>query len=516
MTTSSRYDVIVIGGGHNGLATAALLAAHGRSVVVLERSSVLGGLAVGDEFHPGFTSVGLLHDTTGLSPRLARELKLTHNGLAIEPPPVFAPQDPADGPGLLLHHDPALAAGEIEAHSATDAQRYGEYREFIQRIRRFTRGLFDSEPPALAGDAASLWSLVGRGLAFRRLGRSAMMELLRIAPMCLADWLNEWFDDELLRCTLALPAIAGTRTGPWSPGTAANLLRLESMAGKAVAGGPKTVIDALEAAARQRGVDIRVQAEVRHIRTADGAVEGVTLSGGETIDAGVIAASCDPKRTFLELLSPSVVTPKLKHMVDKLRSSGTTAKVDLALRGPLRFACRPDLEVEQARICTTIDDMERAFDETKYGRYSQQPVLDVYVPTVSTPRLAPEGQHVVSIVAHFAPYDLDSGWTDADRQTLGDTVVATLGRYAPDLSRQIIARQVLSPVDIEQRYGVTGGHIHHVEHALDQMLVRPAPQCARYVTPLGGLYLCGSGSHPGGGLTGAPGTLAAAAVLRMK
>jgi len=503
-----RYDVIVIGGGHNGLATAALLAGNGRSVVVLERRAVVGGLAVGEEFHPGFTSIGLLHDTTGFRPGLVENLKL------IEPPPVFVAQDPADGSGLLLHHDPALAAGEIEAHSAADARRYDDYRRFIQRIRPFTRGLFDREPPALTGDAASLWSLAGRGLALRRLGRSDMMELLRIAPMCLADWLNEWFETELLRCTLALPAIAGTRTGPWSPGTVANLLRLESMAGKAVAGGPKTVIDALEDAARQRGVDIRVQAEVRHIRTADGAVVGVTLSDGETIDAGVVAASCDPKQVFLKLLSPSVVTPKLNHQIDKLRCSGTTAKVDLALRGPLRFACREDLEIEHARICTTINDMERAFDETKYRRYSRQPVLDVFVPTVSTPRLAPDGQHVVSIVAHFAPYDLDSGWTDADRETLGDTVVATLGRYAPELSSQVIARQVLSPVDIERRYGVTGGHIHHVEHALDQMLVRPAPQCARYATPLGGLYLCGSGSHPGGGLTGAPGALAAVAVLR--
>ena len=496
----TRYDVIVIGGGHNGLATAGLLAGKGRSVVVLERRAVLGGLAVGEEFHPGFTSVGLLHDTTGFNPRLVEGLELT------EPPAVFAPQDLADGPGLLLHHDPSAAAGEIEAHSAADARRYGEYREFIGRIRSFTRDLFDSEPPALVGDAASLWSLAGRGLALRRLGRADMMELLRIAPMCLADWLSEWFETELLRCTLSLPAIVGTRTGPWSPGTAANLLRLESMAGKSVAGGPKAVIDALEGKARKQGANIRLDAEVRNIRTTDGAVEGVTLSDGETIDAAVVAASCDPKQVFLKLLSPSVVTPKLNHRIDKLRCSGTTAKVDLALSGPLQFACRGDLEVEHARICTTIDDMERAFDETKYGRCSRQPVLDVYVP--------PDSQHVVSIVAHFAPYDLGSGWTRADREEFGDTVVTTLARYAPELSRQIIARQVLSPVDIEHRYGVTGGHIHHVEHALDQMLVRPAPQCARYATPLGGLYLCGSGSHPGGGLTGASGALAAAAVLR--
>ncbi len=504
----TAYDVIVIGGGHNGLVTAALLAGNDRKVVVLERHAVLGGLAVGDEFHTGFTAAGLLHDTSGVNSRLIDQLGL--QPLVTGPLPVFAPQHPDDGPGLLLHRDPARAAGEIETHSAADMRRYGEYHALLRRLRPFTSGLFDSEPPALAGDGSSLWELTGRAVALRRLGRGDMMELLRIVPMALADWLNEWFESELLRSTLALPAIAGTRTGPWSPGNVANLLRLESMAGKPVTGGPKGFIDALESAARQRGVDIRTDAEVRRVCTAHGAVTGARLSDGETIDAPVVAASCDPKQVFLKLVDPAAVTPKLNHQVDKLRGSGTTAKVDLAISGPLRFACRPDLDVVHAHVVTTIDDMERAFDATKYGRCSEQPVLDVYTPTGQ----APDGHCVVSIVAHFAPHDLAGGWTDAARERLGDIVVATLARYAPDLPGQVIARRVQTPVDIETRYGVTGGHIHHVEHALDQMVVRPVPQCARYATPIRGLYLCGSGSHPGGGLTGGPGMLAAAAILK--
>jgi phytoene dehydrogenase-like protein len=377
----------------------------------------------------------------------------------------------------------------------------------LSRIAPFTRSLFDNGPPTLTGSAASIWPLASRGLALRLLGRVTMLELLRVGPMCLADWLNESFESDLLKVTLAAPALAGTRAGPWSPGTAANLLRLEALAGNTVEGGAPALIDALENAAAQRGVEIRLGSEVSRIRTAAGVVEGVELAGGAQIDAPVVLSSCDPKRTFLHLLGATAISPKLGHQIDKLRSSGTTAKVDLALREPLRFACRPDLEIEHAGLgCSTIDDLERAFDGVKYRQCSGAPLLDVHVP-------AP---NVASILVHFAPHDLEGGWTDSRREKLGDLVISTLARYAPGVETIIEARNVLTPPDIEERYGVTGGHIHHIEHALDQMITRPAPSCARYATPIEGLYLCGSGSHPGGGLTGGPGALCAAAVLRRK
>ncbi|MHC4909094.1 MAG: phytoene desaturase family protein [Planctomycetota bacterium] len=511
----SRYDVIVIGGGHNGLVAAALLAGGGRSVALLERSPVLGGLAVGDEFHPGFTAGGVLHDTTTFREHLVERLDLARNGLALcEPPPVFSPQSATGGRGLLLHRDPARAAAELHEHAPADAAHYGAYRAFIERITPFARTLLDAEPPAVLGPSASSLTLAARGLGLRRLGRADMMELLRIAPMCVADWVNEWFETERLGCMVAAPALDGAWMGPWSPGSAANLLRHECLAGRAVSTGPGGLIDSLEQAARQRGVEVRVNADVRRICTSGGAVTGVELADGETIDARAVAASCDPKHALLGLLEGPALEPKLAHQVTTLRSRGTTAAVHLALGGPLTFACRPELEVEHARIAESLDDMERAFDAVKYRRVSTRPILDVHVPSIAAPAMAPSDHHVVSIVAHFAPHDLLGGWTDERREALGSAVVTTLERYAPGLGERIIAHRVMTPVDIEKRYGVSGGHIHHVEHALDQLIARPVPALARFRTPVDGLFLCGSGNHPGGGLTGGPGGLAAAAIMK--
>ncbi|MFQ5494849.1 MAG: phytoene desaturase family protein [Phycisphaerae bacterium] len=542
-----RYDVLVIGGGHNGLTAGAMLAKRGRKVLVLERQERGGGLAVGDEFHPGCRAPGMLHDTTCVSPGVIDGLALEPCGLTLTTgtPAVFIPQRDGEGQngsdrqtggsrGLILHHDPDLAAEEIAAHSPRDAERYAEYRAFFGRVGRFVNGLFRRRPPTMSGGAGDLFELISRGVALRRLGRKDMLELLRVGPMCVADWLGEWFESELLRCALAAPAVDGMFAGPWSPGTSANLLRHEAMAGRAVIGGGPALIDALLASATQQGVEVRTSAEVERIRVSGGRVEGVTLAGGESIDAPIVACSCDPKQTFLKLVDPGCLTTKLREDIRSLRMRGTTAKVNLALSGPLRFACRPDYNAEHARIGGTLDEMERAFDAVKYGRMSRSPILDVYVSAVAgpehtaalrpamppdssaTPPDAQDERTVVSIVAHFAPYDLADGWNDERRQQLGDSVVDRLSEYAPDLKSSIVGREILTPVDIERRYGVAGGHIHHGEHALDQMIVRPCPSCARYATPIDGLYLCGSGSHPGGGLTCDPGALAAEAIERVK
>ncbi len=510
MTTPSgsrtRYDVIVIGAGHNGLTCAAMLARKGRKVLVVERRSVVGGLAVGDEFHSGVQSIGLLHDTSGVRPRVIEALNLEKFGLALNDcvPGTFIPE--VEGRGLLLHHDPNEAALELRERSDHDAARYGEYRAFLTRIGQFLRRLLDKPPPVITanGRATTTMQLLSSGLALRRLGRKDMMELLRVVPMSVSDWLGDWFETELIKCVLAGPALSGTFTGPRSPGSAGNLLRLDSLAHRSVVGGPQALIDALEAAARQSGVEIRTSAEVVSIRGSGGQVEGVTLRDGETIDAPIVAASCDPKETWLQLVGVRNMTSKLEKHIVHFRMRGTTAKVNLALSGPLRFACRPNLEIQHARTGETLNELERAFDAVKYRRFSDRPVLDIYVPAGGS-----NSSTVVSIVAHFAPYKLDGGWTDETREQLGNTIIDALAMYSPDVKKSIVASEVLTPADIEQRFGVTGGHIHHGEHGLDQLLVRPSPECARYATPIAGLYLCGSGSHPGGGLTCAPGALAA-------
>jgi phytoene dehydrogenase-like protein len=259
-------------------------------------------------------------------------------------------------------------------------------------------------------------------------------------------------------------------------------------------------------------VEIRTAARVESIRTGPGGVEGVRLADGETVDASVVAASCDPKTTFLELLDARAVSPRLAGRIAAYRAAGTTAKVNLALSAPLRFAGRPHRTVERAFVTGSLDALERAFDAVKYGEFSVAPALDVLVATGAHPARAPAGHHVVSVVAHFAPFERRGGWTDDAREQLGDAVAAQLELVAPGTAVTTVAREVLTPSDIARRYGTAGGHVHHGDHALDQLFVRPVPECARYGTPIPGLYLCGSGSHPGGGLTGAPGMLAAAAI----
>ncbi len=508
-----EFDAIVVGAGHNGLAAAAMLARSGRKVLVCERRDIVGGLAAREEFHPGFRVPGFHHDSTCVRPRVIEALRLESFGLKrTNPPSIFAPH--LSGPGLLLHHDAGAAADEIAAHSDTDAQRYADYRAFIERIAPAVLRLLDEAPPDVLGLNIDFSRLLSTGWSLRKLGRRDMMELLRIAPMCVADWLDEWFACDLLKCTLAGSAIFGTFTGPWSPGNNALLLRHEVLSGGAVFGGPANLIDALRQSAEHFGATIRTGADVSRVRVTDGRVDGVTLSDGEEIDASCVAASCDPKRLFLGLLGRQAVTTKLRLHIESYRMSGTTAKVHLAIKGRLRFACRPDLNVEHARIADSLDDMERAFDAIKYERFSDRPVLDVYVPTVSDPNLAPDGHSVVSIMAHYAPYTLDGGWNDAQRSRLTENVLSILEQYAPGLRDCVVASETLVPPDIEKRYGVAEGQWHHGEHGLDQLIVRPAPECTEYATPIAGLFLCGSGAHPGGGLTCGPGALAADRIIR--
>jgi phytoene dehydrogenase-like protein len=354
-----------------------------------------------------------------------------------------------------------------------------------------------------------------RGLGLWRLGRHDTLELLRIAPMCVADWLNEQLETPLLVEGLAAPAVLATFAGPWSAGTNTNLLLAEAGAGRHVVGGPAGLIDALERAARAAGAEIRTGAEVARIRMEGGRAVGVTLASGEAIDAGIVLATCDPKRAFLDLVAPGTLPIRIEEEYRRIRMRGTAAKLHLALSGPLELAERPGGAFEAIRIGGGhVDRLERAFDAVKYREVAADPHLEIRVPTVADPSLAPAGHHVVSVLAGWVAHDVEGGWTEARRMALVETVLAKLERHAPGVRSRIVAHELMTPADLERRYAITGGQLHHGEPALDQMLVmRPAPSAARYATSVPGLFLGGSGSHAGGGVSCTAGWLAAQAAL---
>jgi phytoene dehydrogenase-like protein len=507
---SSRQDVVVIGSGINSLVCATLLAKKGRKVLVLEKRASLGGLASSDEFHPGFKTAGVFNDTTQLRPWVIEQLGLKHHGLKLrsEEAPIFAPSK--DGRGLLLWRNADRAQEEIGPLSQKDAKAYKEYRAFVDRVSPFLKKVFDDFPPdIMTMSFPGLWDLMKKAVSLRMLGRADMMEILRIAPMCVADWLNEYFESDLLKAALAGPAIYNSFTGPWSPGTCINLLMAEAVAQNAVAGGPQALAKAVLAAAKAANVEIRANTEVKQIVIQGTKATAVKLASGEEIAADRIVAGCDPKQVFLNLIEPAYLTQSFEHNIKNIRARGTTAKLDLALKGYPEFKERPSLKVEYVHTGEYFDQMERAFDAVKYDQHSDVPLLDVYFPTLEAPELAPAGHHVAQILVHFAPEKLAGGWTAEKKKAFEDLAVKAFEQYAPNVRSLIVASRLSTPADLAQDFNLSGGHLFHGEHAADQLLVRPTPECSRYATPYEGLYLCGSGSHPGGGLTGAPGGLAA-------
>jgi phytoene dehydrogenase-like protein len=509
------HDAIVLGAGQNGLAAAARLAGAGRRVVVLERRDAAGGLCAAREFHPGHRAPGVLHDDGLVDPAVAGRLGLERHGLAWRAaPPVLLAE--ADGPGLLLAGAHEAAAAELGRRAPADAAAWVELCAWLARLAPTVRRLLAGPPPRLAPEGlGDLWRLARPALALRRLGRADLTELLRVAPMCVADFLNERFATPLLVEGLAAPALAGAWAGPWSAGTTTFWLLQACAAGRFVAGGPAALAAALERAARAAGAEIRTGAEVARIRVEGGRVAGVVLASGERLDAPVVVATSDPKRTLLELVAPGVLPLDVEEEARRIRSRGTAAKIHVALDGPLELAGRPGERLEAIRIGGGhVDELERAFDAIKYREASSPPHLEVRVPTVADPGLAPAGHEVVSILASFAPCELAGGWTEAARARFLDSALARLERHAPGVRSRIVAAELLVPPDLEAAFGTTGGQLHQVEPALDQLYVlRPSPSTSRYVTPLPGLVLGGAGSHPGGGVRPTPGLLAADAVL---
>lgn len=510
---SKTYDIVVIGGGHNGLTAAITLAKKNKKVLVLEKRPIFGGVAAGEEFHPGYSTTGLLQDTSGVRPQVIKELNLEKFGLKTKKSRANVSILSKDGKYIQLSSDVSKACADIAKFSQKDADAYKEYRTFIDKISPFIKSLLNELPPDLSNlRGKQLWELAKKGLSLKKLGKKTMMEFLKVAPMSVADFLNEKFETPFLKAGIAGPAIYGSYTGPWSSYTTLNLLMWECTANESIIGGPQALISALEKAAKDAGVEIRTKSQVDKITLDENRkVTGVKLVNGEEISAPMVTSSCTPYVTFYELLMPNHISYSLEHAIKHYRSRGTTAKVNLAVNKLVNF--NGVTGVEFARTGNSFDEMERAFDPVKYRKFSGEPVLDIHIPSIENTSLAPAGHAVVSILVHFAPYHFEEGWSEKTKERLLENVMKTLSLYVPDIKSSIVASEVLSPVDLELRYSLTNGHIFHGEHAVDQLITRPIPSCARYATPIEGLYLCGSGSHPGGGITCMPGYLGAKLIL---
>jgi phytoene dehydrogenase-like protein len=522
--------VVLIGGGHNALITAFYLARGGFKPVVLERREVVGGGAVTEEFHPGFYASTLSHTLGPLREDIAREMHLQRFKLEIfrPDPRVFAPTP--DGHGLLFYGDAAKTAGTLSHLSAKDGAKYVEFAETLEEFA----GVFDRvasiTPPGIDHPSPEdFLNLLKTALNVRSLGKRGIFDLLRWGPMAVADFVAEFFETELLRAVIAARGIFGEALGPWSAGSTAVLLLRAAADPNPVGsasfprGGLGEFSRALSEAAQKAGAEVRTNAEVAKIQTKNGAVAGVALANGEEIACEAVVSGVDPKRTFFQLLEPAQLDPVFATRIKNFRARGNVAKVHLALGdlpsfSALANAVAPDgfREALSGRIHIgyEIDYLEKAFDASKYGEISVAPYLDVTIPTVLDPSLAPDGKHVLSACVQFAPYKLRQGSWKERRGELVNIVLKTLAVYSPNLANLVEGAQVITPEDLESTYGFTGGHIFHGELALDQMFtMRPVMDWARYQTPVRGLFLCGNGTHPGNGLTGASGANAAKEII---
>lgn len=510
MKRAGSDRVIVIGGGHNGLAAAAYLAKAGRKVVVLEAADALGGLAASFELAPGYRAPGLYEDTSLVRPFALEALDIK---LARKPRTAFVACGD-EGEELVL--EPDRADGLSGAVDAADKAAWARYRELIERLRPALLGVIDRAPLSVTD---SVWTLGRAAWSVRKLGKKTMMELVRLAPMCVADLMRDLLPRESLRAALAHGALEGAFTGPWSAHTALLLIMREVMAtGEAgeIVGGAPALIEALEATGRRHGVTFRTGARVSRILCDKDGVRGVRLASGEELEAHDLISTLDPKRTFLELIGPPHVPLALADAARVYRMRGITGIALLGLSRPL--VTRAGTTVSALRTGASLDRIERAFDHAKYRRFATPPVLTVRVPSLggssSGSSLAPAGHHVAVVRATAVPYDLEGGWTEAARASCLDAIVAELERVCPGTREAITAQVLLTPVDLEARFGLSGGHLLHGEHAPDQLLsFRPSIVAGRYRTPIDGLWIGGGSSHPGGGLTAGPGVMAARALI---
>ena len=519
-----NYDAVVIGAGHNGLTAAAYLGKAGRKVLVLERRHVVGGAAVTEEVFPGFKFSVCSYVVSLLRPEIIRELDLPRHGLEILPlDGTFTPMP--NGDYLWRVNDHAKTRREIARHSRLDAEAYDEYGKAMVEMARFVKPILNMTPPdplsSHPRELAKFWFLLRR---FSRLADDDRYNQLQLMTMSAVDFLDQWFETDVLKATMAASGIIGTFLGIRSPGTAYVLLHhyMGEIDGAFrswgfARGGTGAISNAIADAAREAGVEIRTLAGVARIEVKGGRATGVVLENGDQVMADVVLSSVDPNQTFLRFIDDQELPGDFADDVRRYKFRGSSAKVNLALDALPSFTCLPG-DGPHLRgalsISPSVDYMERAYDHAKYGEFSRRPYIDMVIPSLTDPSVAPPGKHVLSCFVQYAPYKLTSGTWDEQREALGDAVIDTIAGYAPNIREIILHRQVLTPLDLEREWGLTEGNIFQGELTPEQLFfARPVPGWAQYATPIRNLWMCGSATHPGGGIMGAPGRNAALRIL---
>jgi phytoene dehydrogenase-like protein len=534
---AQRYDAVIIGGGHNGLVSAAYLARAGMRTLVLERRHVLGGAAVTEEVVPGFRFSVASYVVSLLRPEIIRDLRLPEHGLDILPlDGTFTPLPKGagkrtGGPDYLWRvNDHGRTVRELRRWSLSDAEAYEEYGQLMVEMARFIKpilGIVPGDPTEL--DPRPLLPIAALARSFGRLTERQQAVFIQLMTMSAAEFLDQWFETDPLKATMSASGIIGTYQGIHSPGTAYVLLHhyMGEIDGAFRAwgipkGGTGGVSYAIARAAQALGAEIRTEAPVARIRTRGDRATGVVLADGEEIDASVVLSSADAKVTFLDLLEPGTLDDEFEAEVRRFKFRGSSGKVNMAVDRLPDFTCLPGVG-EHLRgaisFSPSMDDMERAYDDAKYGHWSRKPYIDMIIPTLVDPQMAPPGKHVISCFVQYAPYKLDPalGTWDDNREAFGDAVIDRIAEFAPNIRDIIVGRQVLTPLDIERTMGLTEGNIFQGELSLEQLFFnRPVPGYARFRTPIRDLWLSGSSTHPGGGLMGANGRLAAMEVLRTR
>src|SRR5881392_621957 len=521
-----KYDCIVIGGGHNGLVNAAYLARAGKRVLVLERRHVLGGAAVTEEIFPGFKFSVCSYVVSLLRPEIIRELDLPRHGLEILPlDGTFTPMP--NGNYLWRVNDHARTRREIARHSRLDAEAYDEYGKAMIEMARFVKPIMNMTPPDPASlNPKGLLDLLGMGRRFQKLSSEDKYNQVQLMTMSAVDFLDQWFETDVLKATMSASGIIGTFLGVRSPGTAYVLLHhyMGEIDGAFRSwglsrGGTGAISNAIADAAREAGAEIRTQSPIARIIAKNNRAQGVVLENGDEIYADAISSSVDPRLTFLRFMEDGQLPDEFLADIRRYKFRGSSGKVNIALDALPDFKCLPGPGAHlrgAISISPSVEYMERAYDDAKYGNFSRHPYIDIVIPSLTDPSVAPPGKHVLSCFVQYAPYKLKPGlnWDDL-KEDFGNTVIDTISEYAPNLKNIILHKQVLTPLDLEREWGLSEGNIFQGELSLEQLFfLRPAPGWARFRTPIKNLYMCGSATHPGGGIMGAPGRLSALEVLK--